>query len=137
MTSLTTPSSITLTNPVNSGWATLVPSSESNLDTATKKHYSANGGVTDVFFELSNGVITVDVSSSPTVGSPQYVSKTGSTSGGASSITVTTGDTIYFYNPGSALGSFVWQSSYTSSGGGGGGGSSSSTTSKKVFCNFW
>ena len=133
MASLTTPPSITLSNPTSSLWSTIVPSNDSNLDTATKKHYSAgSAGVTDVFFELSNGVITVDVNSSPTGGSPQFVSKTGSLSGGSSSITVTTGDTVYLYNTGNAIGNFVWQSTWTggtgSSGSGGSGGNTGSIT---------
>lgn len=95
------------------------------MDTATKKHYASVGssGAPDVFFELnsSTGVVTVDVNGTNTVGAPDSVSKVSFTSGGATSITVSSNDTVYLFNSGSTqFGSFVWQSSWTSGGGSGG-----------------
>lgn len=146
MTTFSTPTSISLTNPTNTDWATIVPRTDATyVDTTTKKHYAAVGssGPADVFFELNNGVITVDVNTGLSAGAPDMVSKTGF-SGGTSSITVTAGDIIYlFNNGGTQFGSFVWQSSWTS---GGGGGTSTEEvtptepsvgTVKKIHCNFW
>ena len=124
MATFNLPSSIALTNPINSDWNTIVRASTVNVnnpaDTTTKVHWAAVGssGLTDVFFELNNNVITVDVNNSPTGGAPMGVSKTG-TGIGTDSITVTAGDTIYFHNgSGSFLfGSFVWQSSWVNAGG--------------------
>ena len=124
MTTFNLPSSIALSNPINSAWNTIVRANTINAnnpaDTTTKVHWASVGssGLTDVFFELNNNVITVDVNNSPTGGAPSGVSKTG-TGSGTDSITVTAGDTIYLHNGtwSSPLMSFVWQSSWTSTSG--------------------
>jgi len=117
MSTLTTPSSIA-TGSSDPYWATLVSSgTTSNPDTTTKKHYAAtgSGGPTDVVFELNNGIITVDVNA-PFTGTdwPDFVSKDGFQINGASSITVTPGDTIYLFNQVTQFGSFVWDATWTS-----------------------
>lgn len=117
MTTFNLPASITLTNPTNVDWGSIVPR-DTYLDTATKKHYAAVGssGATDIFFEINNGVITADVNTSPAANAPDSISKTGF-SNGTDSVTVSAGDTLYlFNNGGTQFGSFVWQSSWTSSG---------------------
>ena len=70
--------------------------------------------ITDLFFELNNGIITVDVGSSPTGGTPEYVSTIGY-SGTAINTTVTGGDTIYLFNASTNIGQFVFNSSWVTS----------------------
>jgi hypothetical protein len=122
MTTFNLPSSITVTNPYSATWSSLDRASAVNAsnpaDTATKVHFAAQGssGGVDIFFELNNGIITADVDSAPTGGSPHLISKTGY-SNGSGSVTVSGGDTLYMYNTTSAnLGSFVFNGSWVTSG---------------------
>ena len=97
-------------------------------------------GATEKFkFVLTGSTVTFHVNDilGGTGGSPTHVSTTGYSNGG-SSVTVTAGDTIYYYEANANRGQFVFDGNWvTGTGGGSSGGGSSSTTSKKVFCNFW
>ena len=114
------PTSITISNPINTDWGSVVRANTINsnnpTDTPTKVHFAAVGssGLTDLFFELNNGIITVDVGSSPTGGTPEYVSTIGY-SGTAINTTVTGGDTIYLFNASTNIGQFVFNSSWVTS----------------------
>jgi len=144
MTTFNLPNSIAITNGTGS-WSSIEPFS-THLDTATKKHYAAQGssGGVDIFFELNGSVITADVNSAPIpVGdAPNGISITGVAADAADSVTVTAGDTVYLHQW-TPLRSFVWQSSWTTSSGDGTNTEEVTPTEpsvasvKKVHCNFW
>ncbi len=127
MSTFNLPSSIALSNPENASWNSIVRASTVNSnnpsDTSTKVHWAAVGssGATDLFFELnaSTNVVTVDVNSPPTGGSPTFVSKTGYGSNGHTgydSITVSDGDRIYMWEANNDKGDFEWQGSWVTAG---------------------
>lgn len=107
MSIFTLPASVSVTNPANAGWSTLTKMNDSSYDTTTEEHYASGSILTSPKFKFvnTNGVVSFHVNnfsgSNASGGNPSLVSKIGlNGSDEGDSVTVSHGDTVYFYNIG-------------------------------------